>query len=601
MQPRTYFLLAAGLCCAGLIYRAPVLKTGFIIDDYAQLSMMEGTYPVPRAPLALFTFSNGSAAENRSLRDAGFFPWWSSPQLRVSLFRPLSSALMWADRSLFAADPWKYHLHSASWWLAMMLGWLLLLRRLLPPAAALLALGLCVVHPAHTVLLGWIANRNAIVASCFCLLGLWAQLRAREDNWRPGTALAAISYMLALGAGEYALGFIAFGLMYELLESGNKRRVVVAVIALFAYGMLRSALGFGARGSGMYIDPVAEPAAFLREAILRLPVLVSDLVFALRSNWWSGGYPWAAQLAAVVGLPPVWAQDFRLLRTWHELAGVPAIAAAVWVAWSAQRSQPRLRFVALGLPLSLLPALGSLPESRLLLPSVLGWSILLAQLAADGVKRLRVTRNVDVYAQLGAATALAVLEALSCLHYTTEETDVMPRLAHAVRQSILAPELDPVLRGARRAMLVAAVDPTTTIYIPLVRRWHGRPGPERCQLLLSAYSSMRLARLSARSFRLERLERYYTPPDLYARVFDREPPRAGQRFDTAGFSAIVERVVDGMPVQVRYELDIVLDDPAAVLLTQTVSGLRPLAFPPIGQSVVVPAAAPPLALLPNAL
>src|ERR1700755_255171 len=53
-------LTALTIIAIGLALRWPVLYTGFTVDDYAQLAMIHGDYPVPRAPLSLFTFSNGS-------------------------------------------------------------------------------------------------------------------------------------------------------------------------------------------------------------------------------------------------------------------------------------------------------------------------------------------------------------------------------------------------------------------------------------------------------------------------------------------------------------------------------------------------------------
>ena len=169
----------------------------------------------------------------------------------------------------------------------------------------------------------------------------------------------------------------------------------------------------------------------------------------------------------------------------------------------------------------------------------------------------------------------------------------MPRMAEAVRRSILQPSLDAALGGARRTMLVTALDPTTSIYIPLLRRWHDRPGPPSCQLLFSAYARMRLERLSAHSFRLERLDVIETGPDLYALAFNRDPLREGQQFDSLGLRVTVERTHAALLVQARYEVDVMLDDPTTVLLIQTHTGLRQLAFPPIGQSVILEPAAQP--------
>src|SRR5689334_11964035 len=164
---RAYVALSALVIGAALALRAPVLRTGFTVDDYAQLSMLTGAFPVERTPFELFSFCKGTAEEVASLRDAGFFPWWSHPALRVALFRPLSSALMWCDLHLFGADAFAYHLHGACWWVVMMALLAAVLRRVLPAVPAVLALCICAAHPGHIMFLGWIANRNAVVAATF--------------------------------------------------------------------------------------------------------------------------------------------------------------------------------------------------------------------------------------------------------------------------------------------------------------------------------------------------------------------------------------------------------------------------------------------------
>src|SRR5688572_33254627 len=102
--------------------------------------MMRDLFPVPRAPLQLYTFVDGSAAEQRALVDSGFLPWWSHPALRISMCRPLASALMWLDLELFGLDARAYQLHGLLWWLLLLALFALLARRLLPAPAALLAL-----------------------------------------------------------------------------------------------------------------------------------------------------------------------------------------------------------------------------------------------------------------------------------------------------------------------------------------------------------------------------------------------------------------------------------------------------------------------------
>jgi hypothetical protein len=162
-----------------------------------------------------------------------------------------------------------------------------------------------------------------------------------------------------------------------------------------------------------------------------------------------------------------------------------------------------------------------------------------------------------------------------------------------VLASFLTPDLDPLLGNDTRVMLLSAADPTTTIYLPLIRRLHGKLGPRACQLLTSTFVPLQLTTLSPYAFELTRLADAYTPGDAYAAVFNREPLHTGARFDSGWLHVTVEATVRGLPMRARYEIDRPLDDPQVVLLAQTSTGLRPLGFPAQGESVtLMPPVAP---------
>ena len=113
-------------------------------------------------------FVDGSAAEVRALQDRGVLPWWSAPDLKLAMFRPLASALVLLDRALFGADPWLRHLHSALWWGLGVLAVAWVLRLLLPVATALLATALYALDGAHTLPLSlrsrWARRMRSIVS-----------------------------------------------------------------------------------------------------------------------------------------------------------------------------------------------------------------------------------------------------------------------------------------------------------------------------------------------------------------------------------------------------------------------------------------------------
>jgi hypothetical protein len=599
-----YWTAASLLVAAGLAFRKGALGTGFIVDDFAHLTMLKGTFPVHRAPLDLFTLVDGSRLDNEALRATGFLPWWSNPTLKVSLFRPLASALVAFDARFLGDAPLAYHLHGAAWWIAMMLVWAAVVRRILPPRWALLALAFSVAHPAHGMLLGWVANRNAMVAMTFGLAGFWAELRTAEGGLRGGRALAVASFALSLCASEYALAFLVYPIFHAIGTTTDRverrRRIAPLATLLVAYGVIRTLLGFGTHGSGMYLDPTSEPLAFLRAATVRVPVLAGDLVLGVRADWHQTGFPWAAQVAKLVHLPDSFVRDIRPFRHFQVFCGGVAAVVLLFSARASVRAtrpgEPLPRFVAFGLPFSLLPVLGGAPEGRLLLPALFGWSIVVSQLLRG---RLRAVEPRPLRARLAPVPVLVLLAlgAVVPQLYAAGEGATAARFDHAVRASILTPELDPHVAG-HRVLLLGAADPTTTIYLPLVRRFSSRLAPASCQLLTSAFARQRLLTISERSFVLERLESEYTAADAYAEAFNGEPAGVGSVFESRGMKVTVERALEGRPLRARYELDVPLRDPTVTLHTQTVFGLEPLPFPPIGGSVILAAPMPPFALMP---
>jgi hypothetical protein len=584
---------------AALALRWPLLRNGFLVDDYAQLSMLRGIFHRPRAAWQLFTFSDGSPQDSWQLRAAGFFPWWSHERLQVSMFRPLSCLLMWLDLKLFALDAYRYHLHTLGWWLLMMSTLALVLRRLARPWPALLALALCCAQSSHAMFLGWIANRNAILCSGFSLLGLMLLLSSAELSPRralPARLGALLSQALALAAGEYALGFVAYSVCYELQSAGSARergrRLSICAGLLAGYLALRRALGFGTYASGMYIDPILETRAFLAAATTRLPVLLADLVFGLQAEWWSAGVPWAPAWAQAHVVPEAWAVDLRPLQSvqvglgWLALGVAGAVAAVVW--WRRQA----LRWLVLATPLALLPALGSTPETRLLFPAMFGWSLLMAiglwEVFIAGRGWLADARVRGPWAVLYAC------QLLGPPLYTRAAILAAPQFAEQVRGSITSAELEPVMARAKLALLLGAADATTTIYLPLVRRFHDLAWPRACQLLSATSDRQRLMRVSANAFRLERVADHLSPLDIYATAFNRYPLQTGQIFRVQGLRVTVERAFEGRAMRTLFELDGPLHSPDVVLLQQTSTGLRTLTFPAVGSSMLVDPPIPPL-------
>src|SRR6266478_7352775 len=128
-----WVVFALGVVCA-----LPALGAGFYTDDFVQLAKLRSGGAAAERAGSLFTFTEGGESTRRLIAD-GTLPWWTTPELRVRFFRPLSAALMVVDHALFGLHPLGYHLHNLLWWVAWLGGTALLFRRMFPPRLGLLA------------------------------------------------------------------------------------------------------------------------------------------------------------------------------------------------------------------------------------------------------------------------------------------------------------------------------------------------------------------------------------------------------------------------------------------------------------------------------
>ena len=354
-RPWVVLLLGVGLCL-------PALGMGFIVDDWFQRAVlmdMPGTSD-PGTPTwqALFTFMPG-LEHNHRIVDLGVMPWWAAPDVRAAFFRPLSSFTHQLDFVLWRDSAVLQHAHSLLWWgLGLLLVWGLY-RKLLPtPTVAALAALLFAVDDAHAMVVGWIANRNALVCLVFGALAIrWHVMGHR------GRALLAAA--LGLCAGEATVGAFAYLFAWEVCEAqgGWRRRLT----RLLPYGALLlglrgvyAALGLGASGSGLYIDPGRSPLAPLSALAERWPLLaVAQLTQAPIDPWLFGSRPVQLGLSALAAVV------------------VLALGGALW---GHLRGAPRAGFLALGAALSAVPLCAAFPTDRLLVWPGLGAFGLLATL-----------------------------------------------------------------------------------------------------------------------------------------------------------------------------------------------------------------------------
>ncbi len=237
----------------------------------------------------------------------GIYPWWASPELRLSFFRPLASAWRAADFALWGQHPTMAHLEACVVYAALVYVVARVYRGMIGGAAAGLAAILFAVDDAHSLTVTWTANRYALLAALFGFTALSAHVRSREKG--TSRLVAPILFAGALASGESAIGIAGYLTAYAFFADPGGRRAAFRSLVPFAapvavWAALYVALGHGTRGTLFYTDPVGQPGAFFRALPVRLPLLALADVFAPPAEIWAffpaRALPFAAAGAAVV-------------------------------------------------------------------------------------------------------------------------------------------------------------------------------------------------------------------------------------------------------------------------------------------------------------
>ncbi len=572
------------IACVGVLLRWSALGVGFAMDDWAQLAMLDGSWPAERGPTELFVFADGSPAEHQRVLDRGALPWWTDPELRLSAMRPLSSALVWLDVRMFGHDPWRFHLHSLVWWIALVLVVARVLLQLLPQRLALLALGLWVLDECHGFPLAWLANRNAIVAATFGVLAIGEHVRWREHGSAVARGMSIVALVLALAAGEYALCAVGMLIAFEAAarRPDRLRALAPVVLVLLAWACLYRLGGHGSFASGAYFDPAREPIAWLGAALVRVPVLLAGMLLALPTG----------QLAL-----------FPSTIVWQAALGVLAVlGVAALLPGVLQRSTPeraRLRWAVLATLVAMLPIASSFLSARLLLVPAITGHVVLAALVLDGLAHARdASRRMAARARAALAVVLlAVHVGLAATWSVVELRDIaeVDRRASALA---LGMPLDDRRIAEQRVVVLTANDPATLLYPPFVRHFAGHPLPRAWWVLSLAPRPHRLRRTAKDAFELDVEDgaMLRTPVEQLLRRRDRLP-RVGERIALDGLTVeIVATDDESFPTTVRYTFDRALEDPSLVFLLVTRRGMIRYPMGPIGASVPVPAGALPFEL-----
>ena len=556
----------------GLALAAPSLSTGLVADDHIQLAMMRDPPPIPSLSahgLDMFSFATGDPAVTRARVNAGVFPWWTDPAVRLAFWRPLAALTHVADQALWPGSPWLMHLHNLLWFGLALLAVAAVYRRFLTPGwVATLALLLYAIDDAHGPAIGWIANRNAMVALALALPALLWHDRWLKDGWRPGAWLGPLCLALGLGAGEAALAVLAYLAAYTLhLDRGRlaarAAHLLPYLVVVVGWRAIYHHLGYGASGSAVYLDPGGDPLTFALAVPRRAPALLAGQL-ALPWSDLDSLWPYLGPHIAPVVLA------FVL---------VVLVALGLWL-WPLWRRDPVLRFFTTGMLLAVLPICATFPADRLLWFVGVGGMAIVARLIAE--PRRSLGRKLAVGALVAVHVVLAA--PLLALRSRSMTTVALP-LERATRTLPMSPDI------ARKTLVL--VNPPSDVfagYILIMRASRGQQLPARLRWLSAGTSSLEVERLDARTLRLR-------PADGFVKGLTEQLLRSpkselpvGTKIALTGMQIeITASLPDGRPAEAVFRFDVPLEDPSLYFAKWGDRGYEPFALPVAGARVTLPA------------
>jgi len=612
----------------GLLLAAPTMLMQFFTDDHILLSVCRAEtvggrdgsahtrYLADRRDafgmVSLYSFADGTLEDHRAAVASGFVPWWSVEGVKLHLWRPVSSYLGLLDYVLFGENPFPYHLHSAAWYLAMIAACWSVLRRTLPRSVAVLALVLYVLDESHITPVGWIANRHALIAGTFGLLGLAAHLRWCQEGWRPGGVLSMPLFALAFLAGEMALGVMAFVLAHAMFwpgrgthdESPNRTErsavpdwrwrllhalPVVAVTA--AWALIYKLNGFGGWGMGSYVDPVSAPGVFLLAAGPRAAVLFGNIL----------GGPAGEVLTFIPGSLPV------LVTLGVILIG--AVAAWLRHAWPDLEPAERatLRWVIPGTLLSALPMLSAEQMSRHTLIAGLGGSVVLAVLIRSGRRAVsrqpkpsgRAWRALPIAATALAIWHLTVVPVSRYAGLAAMELVSRPCTRHAREAVALLAEEGNV--ASRNVIMLNAPHPFAGVYLASGAYHMDTPFPASWHWLPLSRDDLEMRRPDEHELQLVVKGRAFLTPGI--QIMGRTPDaplKLGDTTDCGPFTVTIDELSElHEPTRVTLRFSRSLEDTPLILLAWRDDGPHIVEVPAVGGATMLSVQRPWHALVPE--
>ena len=523
-------LLAVCLCL-------PSLFSGLSTDDYFHrayiLHHLEGDGG-PR-PWDIFNLMGRRGERDvEALVLVGLLPWWTDPEFSFAALRPLAALTHYVDYMLWPDSPLLMHVHNLLWLaLIVWLGGLCYLRLLGPTATAWLALGMFAVDDARAQGVGWVASRNTLMTGAFVLAAFLAHMRARGGSRVATFAMPAL-VLLGLSSSEGGVSVWALLLPFALfLDQGTwaqrLRPLAVPAVITGVWFVRLNLIGYGARGSGAYLNPFLPSRHMFGELFNRLQYYTRELLLVSH--------------AGDLFLP-----QYTPLFVGASAAVFVLLAAALAILW--RRRPQRFLFWIAAAVVPMFPAMLAFSSPRLLLIAAFGASGLVAEILHEAWSQWRQRPSGGV-ASRGLLAAAGLCLGMIHLPLSAAQTPFASTFADQLEE--IATKAIAAFPGAQAEGKIVLVLNTSSYLLTDMGARRGDPNhlPRGIAILGAADAPVSVTRRSKTTLVLEPQGGYLND---YWSILMRDPShgfRVGARYQVGGVMVVVEEItLDGRPSRI---------------------------------------------------
>lgn len=520
------------------------VNNGLEGDDYYHRAVLGGSERFGeylRGPQAMFRFMPGDPKHAKDLMDVGFLPWWTDPKVKAEFLQLIPTQTHILDYQLWPERPAMMHVQSLVWFALLIFVAARFYRRILGATwMAGAAVLLFAVEDAHGVPVGWICNRNILIAASFGIGCLIAHDMWRREGKRWACPVAIVLWILCLLSKEAGIATSAYLFAYALwLDRATLwQRFLTLVpygIVLVVWRVVRGMLGYGVEHMGLYIDPITDPVRFAGALVERFPVY-------LFGQW---GIP--SDLAALIN--PLLGSTF-----WWIAVGYCCLLILLF--WPLLRRDRISRFFATGMLIAVIPICATFPIDRLLMFVGLGAFGLLvrffyAVFSADGPRpRFAMWRFVAIPIAI-LFILLNVILAPPMLYLRTSTMRFMDPLYIRMPFDKSIEEQDLIVVNTPMALIAGNC---------LLQYEHdGLPSPRALRILAPGFKPVTVRRTDDRTLEI-------TPETGYLYFLDQlfrneqNPLKVGDEVRIARMTAKVLTTEKDRPKTVAFRFDVPLED-----------------------------------------